>query len=369
MGPARAALELADLGVDAVSLALLYHGGQILSLAGDDPEFIFPPQGRPLWTLNPDHLPGALRGRAPVPFLQELRTVLAAQGIRLRAWTVSFHDAVGLAPIRNAAGQDIPHAPCPVANRGYLRSVVESLAALNLVDAVELEAAGFMLPFHGAHHEISGVRITPLAQLLFGLCFCPACKRMMLQGGVDGALVQHQVRDDLGHLVQGQPPAPTLDAYLDARPDVARVLRLREDAVAAGIAEAAGAFPGPVAVIAPSRHAETRLATLEGLHVSTIRGALTAQPDAEWVSLAYGDLTVGLEDLRTAFEAGWDPDHVVAGITLIEAGDPSLDALLRRVDALLAAGARRFSFYNFGILPQTRRDSLRTLAARVRARA
>ncbi len=189
MGVSDAVRQITDLGVDALSVALLYHGGQVLSLAGDDPELVFPPAGRPLWSLHPDQLPGALRGRTLVPFLQELRAMLTPQGVRLRAWTVTFHDAIGLSPITNAVGQTLPHAPCPVANRGYLRSVVEGVSSLGIADAVELEAAGFMLAFHGAHHEIAGVGMTQVNQLLLGLCFCAACQRMMLQSNLDAALL------------------------------------------------------------------------------------------------------------------------------------------------------------------------------------
>lgn len=367
MGTSEAARQLADLGVDAVSVALLYHGGQILSLAGDEPEFIFPPAGRPLWSLNPDQLPGALRGRALVPFLQELRAMLMTQGILLRAWTVAFHDAVGLTPITNAVGQALVHAPCPVANRGYLRSVVEGVASLGVVDAVELEAAGFMLALHGAHHEIAGVQVTHVPQLLLGLCFCAACQRMMLHGNLDAALVQHTVRTDLSRMLERDVPVPTLDAYLQDHPDVSRLLHVREEAVAAGVSEAVTAFPGPVGVIAPSRHAPARLATLEGLNPGAIRKAVP-QDNLEWVTLAYGDPGAGPQDVQEALDAGFAPDQVIAGVTLIEAADASLEAIQARIQALSVAGAQRFSLYNFGILSPERRRYIQAIAQRVHRR-
>lgn len=366
MGSGEAARQLSDLGVDAVSLALLYHGGQVLSLAGDDPEFIFPPQGRPLWSLPAEQLPGALRGRPLVPFLQELRALLKTQGIQLRAWTVSFHDAIGLTPITNAVGQALPHAPCPVANRGYLRSIADGVGSLGVADALELEAAGFMLAFHGAHHEIAGIQMTQVPHLLLGLCFCPACQRMMLHGNLDAALLQHEVRTDLTAMLHRDTTVPSLDRYLADHPNVRRLLEVREAAVAAGIAEAQEAFPGPVGVIAPSRYADARLATLEGLRADAVRKACPTDT-LEWVTLAYGDPAAGPQDVAEALSSGFSPERIVAGITLIEAGDASLEAVQKRVNLLWAAGARRFSLYNLGILAPSRRRFIQAVAQQVRA--
>lgn len=368
MGSSEAARQLSDMGVDAVSLALLYHGGQILSLAGDDPELVFPPQGRPLWSLPAEQLPGALRGRPLIPFLQELRALLKTQGIQLRAWTVTFHDAIGLTSITNAIGQVLPHAPCPVSNQGYLRSVAEGVGSLGLADALELEATGFMLAFHGAHHEIAGVQMTQVPHLLLGMCFCPACQRMMLHGNVDAALLQHDVRTDLAAMLHRDVSVPPLDRYLDEHPNIRRLLEVREAAVATGIADAASAFPGPVGVIAPSRHADARLATLEGLNPEAVRKAGPAH-NLEWVTLAYGDPAVGPQDVAHALNAGFSPEEIVAGITLIEAGDTSLEAVQKRVNLLWAAGARRFSLYNLGILPPARRRYIQAVAQQVKAHA
>ena len=109
---------LADMGVDGLSLAVVYHEAQIPSLADAEPRTVRPLAGVPMWRAKPEDLPGPLRNRAFGPFLEDLRAALSARDIALRAWCVVFHDAA-LAPIQNAFGQAIGHAPCPIANAAY----------------------------------------------------------------------------------------------------------------------------------------------------------------------------------------------------------------------------------------------------------
>lgn len=365
-GVERTAEMLADLGVDALSMAVVYHEAQILSLAGAEPRIVRPLAGVPIWRAKADELPGELRGRAVRPFLEALGTALADRGVGLRAWCVAYHDAP-LPPIENAFGERLGHAPCPIAGAQALPAIGAELAGIGVFDAMEVESAGNVGAFHGGHHDITGLAVTPFWQVVLGMCLCSACRRVAERRGIDADAVRTALRAaSAAALADGgdRPRASgtnALDDLLAAHPEVAAYARARAAAVVENVVRAQAAFGGRTALVGSGNVPADRLPVL-----AAVMPEPPAAGDIELLSLAYGDPAAGRADIARYRALGWSSDRHIVGQTLVEAAVPDLAAAQVRLEAALAAGARRFSFYNIGILPPARRAWLRGLSLRVR---
>ncbi len=362
-GADRTADMLAGLGVDALSLAVVYHEAQILSLAGEEPRIVRPLAGVPIWRAKAEDLPEAMRGRAVRPWLEALRTALATRGVALRAWCVVFHDAP-LPAIENAFGQRLRHAPCPIAGAQSLTSLASELASLGVFDAMELESAGNVAAFHGGHHDISGIAVTPFWQVVLGLCLCPACRRAAERANVDPEAVRAALRRAGARALGDADGAggEALDDLLAVEPEVGRYARARADAVVANVARAQAAFGGRTALMGSGSVAADRLALL-----AAVAPEAPENGEIELLSLAYGDPAAGAADVARYRALGWAAERHVVGQTLVAAAGGERRAAEERLEAALLAGARRFSFYNIGILPPTRRAWIRAFSERIGA--
>lgn len=366
-GPERTADMLADLGVDALSMAVVYHEAQILSLADDEPRIVRPLAGVPMWRAKADDLPGALRGRAFRPWLDALRTALRERGVALRAWCVVYHDAA-LPPIENAFGQQLAHAPCPIAGAQALTSLAAELGAMGTFDAMEVESAGSVGAFHGGHHDITGVMVTPLWQVMLGTCFCPACRRLAERVGVDAAgvraVLRAAAREEMASDVGAGAGGDGLARLCDAHPEVGAYARMRAGAAVANVVAAQVGFGGRVALVGSGNAPADRLALLAG-----VAPEAPVAGDLELLSLAYGESAAGAADVERYRRLGWPAERHIVGQTLVAAAVRDRAAAAARLEAALAAGATRFSFYNVGILTAERRSWLKALSARVRTGA
>lgn len=367
-GAERTADLLAALGVDALSLAMVYHEAQVLSLATDEPRIVRPVGGVPIWRARAEDLPGALRGRAVRPWLEQLGSRLEARGIALRAWCVVFHDAP-LPAIENAFGDRLSHAPCPIAGAQALVALAAELGGLGLFRAMEVESAGNVPAFHGGHHDIAGLVPTPFWQVVLGMCFCPACRRLAERGGVAVDAVREALRRAatlaLSEAREGpadaDATADALDALLEHEPELGAYARLRAEAATDQVVRAQAAFGARTALVGSGAVSAERLALLAG-----VAPQRPAEGDLEMLSLAYGEPEAARADIARYRSLGWSEDRHVVGMTLVEAAVRSRDAAEERLESALAAGARRFSFYNVGILPPSRRAWIGGLSARIR---
>jgi hypothetical protein len=362
-GVGETADMLAGLGVDALSLAVVYHEAQILSLAGSEPRLVRPLSGVPIWRSRADELPGALRGSDVRPLLDALRLGLSERGVALRAWCVVYHDAP-LPPIENAFGQELGHAPCPIAGAYALPALASEVAGLGVFEAMEVESAGNVAAFHGGHHDIAGLRITPFWQVVLGLCLCQACRRLAERAGLDPDGVRSALRAGARAALEAAGEVDAADDLLArlcaAHPEVEAYAGLRAAAVVDNVVAAQGAFGGRVALVGSGSVSAERLPLL-----AAVTPAPPATGDVELLSLAYGEPEVAAADIARYRSLGWPADRHVVGQTLVEAAVPDRTAAEARLEAALAVGARRFSFYNIGILPPARRAWLKAFAERV----
>lgn len=354
--------DLAALGVDAASITTVYHSAQILSLISGEPEIVFPSPGVPLWDAQPSQLPGALNGMRWSKFLSEVSDVFRGYGIALRAWTIAYHDKYDMKPVTNAFGQALPHAPCPLANADWLRNAAQTIAGFGVFDALEVESPGFVPAFHGYHHDITGIAMGPVESLLLGLCFCETCCRAMTKAGIDSEALKEFARRWWRRFSLegswGDEPFLNLSNLLLAEPPLATWLAHRARMVKDSVVNAALQFPGKTAIVGPALSRPGRNAFIEG--GGFVPSAATDK--LETVLLAYSSPHAVRDDVRNCFALGWRAEDLVVGITLVEEAVEGLNDVMMRVDAAWEAGARRFSFYNYGLLPKGRREWIGKLA-------
>lgn len=164
-GIKRTVEKVRNAGITDLSVATVYHSGQILSLATGEPRFFTRNDG-PLFRFRQDvWQDGGLEIR-PQQFYRELSGQLRAEGIRLRGWVIAGHDQTHLKPVINAFGQEIRHAACPVANQEQFVQMITDLATWDVFSGLDLESVGYTAAVHDAHHDISGIVITPLLRIL-----------------------------------------------------------------------------------------------------------------------------------------------------------------------------------------------------------
>ncbi len=343
--------QMAAHNINEVSLAAVYHSGQILSLAGSGPHLV----------TDPAHPLADLRDPAGQAFLQKLVPALKDRGMGLRGWTILFHDKPDWKPVETALGQTLGHAACPAANRGRAREMVLSLAESGWFDALDLESCGYTSAFHGAHHEIAGVVMTPLLQLLLSLCFCADCQAGMPD--VNWGQLRQDVRSQIDTLVQAaNPPADAyaqLATFLVDHPAAADYIRVRSDFLTGFLTEWAGDSPIPLRPILMAQNFHAELAWMEGLNPNP------ASP-FDLIMLGYGDPSVIAQDLAWLSTRGWDMRRITMGQTLVAGRTPDYATAQGRLRTALDAGITRLTFYNYGLLNQPRWTWLDKLAAQVR---
>lgn len=230
--------RLVDLGFGEIAVASSYHagrwltpwspGGLVRSL--DDGVVHFHP-GDTYGDLRP------MEGRVTLPsIIEEAREL----GLRTTAWTVLFHNSrLGRehprSCVHNAFGDIYTYALCPARPevREYGIGLLCDLAAHESLDAIELEAAGFMGYRHGSHHGKASLELDAAADFLLSYCFCDACCEGLVAQGVEPAALQDRVREEVRHRI-GDADAMT-PGQVD-EPDRALAEALGEDAFAALLA-------------------------------------------------------------------------------------------------------------------------------------
>ena len=198
---------LKSLGVDQVSVAVNYHTAKLLLPHNPKRSVYFTEPG--LLYFRPDRLyyDGPLRPEEASltkgsEFLAGLIEAAGRTDIDVIAWIVCMHNSrLGFAfpevTVETALGDRLLHTFCPVNphTRAYVRGIVTDLNARFDITAFELESATFMGYFHGYHHEISGIDLTPSLDFLLSLCFCSSCIKDAGGEGIDCEKLRKNVSD------------------------------------------------------------------------------------------------------------------------------------------------------------------------------
>jgi len=221
MGDPEAAVRIAALGVEQVTLAAAYHSTRALTPRHPRHRIVTAEHAAVLYPTDPagDRWKGrALRPYpagdwAPGDAYGEAAEALARAGLDVHTWVVLAHNSrMGAehpdTSVVNAYGDRYPWAPCIAqpATRAYLVDLAAEAAVRPGAGGTELESLGWYgLQHLHAHDKTGGVGLGDAGQYLMALCFCPACRAGYGEQGLDADALAAAVREALEPLWQGAP--------------------------------------------------------------------------------------------------------------------------------------------------------------------
>lgn len=368
-----AADEIATLGLSRVSLAANYHATRTLLphnprrkvLQARHAAAYFEPDpaaysGLRLQPSKPDWVPPDSFGTA----LASLR----ASDQSVSAWIVVLHNSrLGEANpdlvIENAFGDRYTHALCPAQAevRGYATALIADIARRYQVNALELEACGYLSVEHLSHHDKAGIRLDLLHRFLMSVCFCRACAAAMAAGGLDPDVTRAAMRAACEGFLEGGEASTDEPAGVSERlvailgeDAVDRLVRTRNrimfelhDQIAAElgagssrpkvpelvISTGASIFETGAAIGADPSGLATRADRLL-MHLLTMPDAESEATTAQMVEAVAGRASVDI------------------GIAVFPPTVRDGEHLRRRVRGLAAAGAQGIHYYHYGLCPR-----------------
>lgn len=374
-----------DLGVDAVSVAALYHSGKFLLPRNPRRRVHFPEPGAVYF--HPER--SRYEGSTVQPRVSELvrerdhyrdaRKVAADEGLSFQAWVLGYHNTgVGSQHpstcLQNAFGDRYLFGLCP-ANpdaRGYVMTVVEDLLANVEPDSVFLETHNYLNYTHGFHHEYTTVPTGDVEKYLLSLCFCVHCSEVFQAAGIDAAPARDHVREMIDRRLSeaAEVESWNIDNFAELErlvvedETLAAVTRARQDAVTGWTREFADlctSYGTEAHVVASLFARPSSRAWMEGTDLA----AQEPLVDGLGVLAYYQDPADVLADVRYAREAVDGPQKVRLALNLAMPDTPSRANLLEKVDGALAEGVDAFGFYNYGFMNAPRIDWLRDAIATI----
>ncbi|GAA2205860.1 hypothetical protein GCM10009850_013180 [Nonomuraea monospora] len=186
VGDPSAPGRLADLGVQTVALAAMYHSTRAATPYHPAHRVLdvpYPAFYLPIRPSSWSRLVPASPTWTPADAYLQARDALRAAGLQVHAWTVLTHNShLGSANpdlvVRNAFGDPYPYALCPAHEDviEYCERLVQEILEVGEPDGLILEACGPMGFGHQTVHEkTSGADWTPADVDLLSLCFCTNC--------------------------------------------------------------------------------------------------------------------------------------------------------------------------------------------------
>ncbi|MCC7261602.1 MAG: hypothetical protein IT369_03675 [Candidatus Latescibacteria bacterium] len=343
-----------EVGLDAISLTPVYHtydqlrlhlpGPRLLSTYEDavyfQPELACYRQT----AIQPEVSPLA-RDRDPLAIISRQ---CRARGLKLTLWTIGMHNHLQArrhpdCALQGAFGDPYPGALCPanVQVREYIRALSVELTSRYEVDCIEYESLYYLGWGMFRNHAKVGVDLGRVGRLLLSLCFCPACRQRAAASGVDAGALQAQVQQWLERLFAGGVLGDGLEDFVVAAPLLTAYLQVRAATVTSLVAELRQAIKTPISFLYMGDYLNN------GIDTAAIE-KLVDQVEI----LCYGSDPVQAraqaEARRVQMAA---PEQLLAGLSAFH---PVADAQTLRqvIGAVHAAGVRRFSYYNYGMIPK-----------------
>jgi hypothetical protein len=368
-----AADEIATLGLGRVSLAATYHTTRTLLPHNPRRKILLARHAAAYFEPDPAAYAG-LRLRPPMPDWvapDSFGTALAslrANGQAVNAWIVVLHNTrLGEANpdlvIENAFGDRYTHALCPAQAevRAYASALIADIARRYQVNALELEACGYMSVEHLSHHEKAGIQLDLLHRFLLSVCFCRACVTAMAAEGLDPDETRAAVRAVSEAFLEGGMTPVDAPADVAARlaavlgDDAAdRLVRMRNrvtfdlhDQIAAELVSRASGPNAPDMVISAGASVYDT-----GAAIGADPAGLATRADRLLMHL----LTLADDELEATtarmVDAVAGQASVDIGVSAFAPATPDADRLARRVQRLAAAGARGIHYYHYGLCPR-----------------
>ncbi len=344
-----------EVGLDGMSLAAAYHTFEMLRPHAKDKVLLQVPQSaiyfHPQADLYQDtsirpHV-SPLMGAAN--WYADAAGACAQAGLDLIAWTVFLHSSY-LAEKHTDCAQvsctgDISTAVlCPAnpAVRAYAIALSRDLVENYGIASLECESLAYGGFGHSHYHLKYGVDLGPGGRFLLALCFCPACRTAARDAGLDpdelARAVEARAREALS---SGRSIPETPEELAAAVPQLAEYVHMRENTVATLVQEVRDAAGVPVSFIfmgdRPTSGADRkRIASIVD-YVETL--SYTADPERTRQTVSRL-----LPDLRA-------PDQLLVGLQAYPPASPDAETLQANIEEAAGLGIRRFSFYNYGIMP------------------
>jgi hypothetical protein len=371
-GPAAVADRLAEIGVSELNLATTMHSVQTLNPHNPerktffaDASAYFQPDADRYGEITPDV--NATMGEAD--WLAEIADGFADTDVTLNAWVVPFHSSsLGRqhpeTTIESPFGDSLIWGLCPSnpAVREYGRALAADLGDRGIFDAVEMELGDYQYGTgYGWHHQEFFTELGALGEFLFGLCFCEHCRDGAAEAGVDVGAARAAAQAGLTARFEGRlPPDVDVAGWLAEHPSVAAYADARRDRLMA-------LFGDFSAAVSPAQFAyylkmgglgDDRMGVEHSWKHGLDLGALGDVLDYATVLAYHSDPAVVRDDVAAAGTLLDAPVHagILAGHPIVDSGE-SLSALVR---AAVDAGARRLSFYGYGVLPDRNLDWIGT---------
>lgn len=369
IGIEQAMGEMADVGLNGISLTTSYHAGRFLQPRSPKRKVYFPEDGTlyfPFRTEKYQHSyikPAAATLISDNPgFWDTVFNAAAKHNLKVSGWTVCLHNTkLGLEypemTVHNAHGDAYYYNLCPSNDsvRHYIKTMISDLTDLYPFHALELESLNFMGFPHEFHHEKDGVGLTERDQFLLSLCFCDACQVRAKREGIDISESQQLVKGWIDEISECELPidddeqflALGIDYFADT-PAVVEYLHWRSTVVTSLAAELQEIIP-----------AQTKLYFLSLL-----------TPDSSWLFgvdfAAISKINDGIvvccydspasrvgDDMRESRSASGDA-QLFTGLRLFYPEVQNKQELIAKVVQATEADSDGFVFYNYGLIPKKR---------------
>jgi hypothetical protein len=361
-------------GCTAIALNATYHHARLLRPRASGPKTLQLPGAVAAFQPRASFYPNERLMPLPHPELAEsgvlarAREACARQGLDFGLWTVLLHNStLGKRNehlcVANCFGDRYTYCPCPSQEpvRAYAEGLVKDLCGQFHPDRIVLEAVGYLGLRHWVHHELFFAAWDDALELLFSLCFCPACQRRAGAAGLDAERLRQRVAGWADRLLNhdrgGLPRAFTqshLPSLVAEVPDLAEYVRIRGRSVtelSARLHAAAGQQGVYLDLIPASFHRPVSQAWLEG----ALLGELGSASDALLILPYFESAEEVAADLQWA--AWLAPDSVlVAGLNACEPALRDAASLAAQARACQAAGCQGIYYYNYGLLTGHRLD-------------
>ncbi|GGQ40250.1 hypothetical protein ACFFKE_04940 [Streptomyces mutabilis] len=220
-GAPEAAVFVAGLGVEQVTLAAAYHSTRALTPRHPRHRVVTAEYAAVLYAPDParwegrDLRPYEAGDWAPGDAYGEAAAALADAGLEVHTWVVLAHNSrLGAehphTSVVNAYGDRYPWAPCIAqpATRAYLTDLAAESAVRPGARGTELESLGWYGLAHlHAHDKTGGVALGDAGQYLMSLCFCPHCREGYGTQGLDPDELAAAARAALEPVWRGTAPS------------------------------------------------------------------------------------------------------------------------------------------------------------------
>jgi hypothetical protein len=355
-----------DLGLTNISMASTYHGGKCLQPHNkkhhvyfiEEGAVYFPPDDR--FFANTVMKPRVSRLVSARDCWREIVAACEKRGIGTTAWSVFLHNSyLGTAypeyTTQNAFGDRYFHALCPSqpAVMDYLRALAGNLAAYP-IQAVEFECFEFVPFHHYSFLQKEGAKLTPFADTLMSVCFCPACAEQAKRSKVNAGAVAKRTKAWLEQYFNGQHrEEKPIEARIAEIPGLAEYFQMRFGVLSSGLADIAGILKAQgKRVIYIDIGQEERLNYMSGLDLEQAAASMDAI-EMLFYQRKLSEAPGIVRRIRSA--TGNKPQVYFA----VRPGYPDVERATEVVSmskAVRDAGVDGISYYNFGLLEKPHMD-------------